>query len=281
MNILLVVNEKKDPEYKLANHVIEYIADRASVYMEEKCRKNAPKGAIYVSLDNMYDNIQLVLVLGGDGTMLSVANDVSKRNIPVIGVNLGRLGFLAEIEQDELERGIDELFSGAYRVEERMMLEAYLTNGETKNALNDIVITRANSFLKTLELDVYIDGEYVDNFKADGIIISSPTGSTAYSLSAGGPIVDPSLETVIITPICPHKMYCRTIIAPPDKTITIKHKASSNDTAVVAADSVILGKLHADESITIKEASVKMKLIRLNGHQFFGALQKKLFKKES
>ena len=280
MNILLIVNEQKDPEYRIAAEVVACIGDRADVIMEQNNGRNIMK-AVSMQEQEAYDKADVILVLGGDGTMLSVAAKAAKRKTPVIGINLGRLGFLADIERDELENGLNKLFAGEYVIEERMMLEAVLSGGEKSTAINDVVITRANSFLKILELDVYIDDEYVDDFKADGIIIATPTGSTAYSLSAGGPIVDPSLDMMIVTPICPHKMYCRTIIVPPEKVITIKCKATSRDDAVVAADSAVLGKLCAEETVTVRASSETLKLIRLEGSQFFGALQKKLIKKES
>ena len=281
MNILLVVNEQKDPNYNLASRVVELIGNRAVVYMDSKLKAGNISGVTYVDTNDAYGCADLVLVLGGDGTILSVAAEVSARNIPIIGINLGRLGFLSAIEPNELEEGLNKLFAGEYQIEERMMLTAKLADGKEAIALNDVVITRANAYLKILDLDVYIDDAYVDDFKSDGVIISTPTGSTAYSLSAGGPTVDPSVESMIITPICPHKMYCRTIIAPPDKAITVKCKVASGDDAVVAADSAILGKLCANDSVTVKAASVKLQLIRLNGDQFFGALRKKLMKKES
>lgn len=281
MNILLVVNDQKDPNYILASRVVDFIGNRATVYMESKFQASNIPGVTYLNEKDLYCRADVVLVLGGDGTILSVAAEVSTRSIPIIGINLGRLGFLSSIEPNELEEGLNKLFAGDYTIEERMMLEAKLARGEEAIALNDIVITRANAYLKIVDLDVYIDDAYVDDFKADGIIISTPTGSTAYSLSAGGPIVDPSVESMIITPICPHKMYCRTIIAPPDKTITVKCKVASGDDAVVAADSAILGKLSPDDSVTVKAAPVKLQLIRLSGDQFFGALRKKLMKKES
>jgi len=280
LNILLIVNEQKDPEYRIAAEVVACIGDRADVIMEQQNGRNIMK-AVSMQEQEAYDKADVILVLGGDGTMLSVAAKAAKRKTPVIGINLGRLGFLADIERDELENGLNKLFAGEYVIEERMMLEAVLSGGEKSTAINDVVITRANSFLKILELDVYIDDEYVDDFKADGIIIATPTGSTAYSLSAGGPIVDPSLDMMIVTPICPHKMYCRTIIVPPEKVITIKCKVTSRDDAVVAADSAVLGKLCAEETVTVRASSETLKLIRLEGSQFFGALQKKLIKKES
>ena len=221
------------------------------------------------------------MVLGGDGTLLSVAKEASNLNLPVIGINLGRLGFLAEIEREEIEEGLNKLFAGDYEIEERMMLHAVLLDGKETTALNDIVVTRASSTLKILDLDIFIDDEYVDDFKADGIIVATPTGSTAYSLSAGGPIVDPSLNSMIVTPVCPHKMYSRTIIVPPEKTVTVKCKAAIDNEAVVAADSEILGKLSGNETVVIQIAQKNFKLIRFKGYKFFSVLHNKLVKKES
>lgn len=279
MNILLVVNEQKDPKYELAKKVAYIIGERAELFVPEKEEQINIENVKTMS-ENEYSRLDMMLVLGGDGTLLSVAKSASELGIPVIGINLGRLGFLAEIEKDELESGINRLLSGDFMIEERMMLSAELLSGEKTTALNDIVVTRATSSLKILDLDVYIDDEYVDDFKADGIIISTPTGSTAYSLSAGGPIVDPSLESMIITPVCPHKMYSRTIIVPPEKTVTIKCKITPDNEAVVAADSEILGKLFGNETVTIKISPKKFKLIRFKGYKFFGVLHNKLVKKE-
>jgi len=279
LNILLVVNEQKDSEYRLSNRVAAIIGNRASLFLDGTHKEVLIQGAKKIS-KNDYSMIDVILVIGGDGTLLSVAKTAVRLDIPVIGINLGRLGFLSEIEQDEIEDGINKLLEGDYFIEERMLLCASLTEQQETIALNDIIVTRANATLKILELDVYIDDEYVDDFKADGIIISTPTGSTAYSLSAGGPIVDPSLDSMIITPVCPHKMYSRTIIVPPEKTIKVKCKTSIDNDAVVAADSEILGKLLCNESVTIRVAQQKFKLIRFKGYKFFGVLHNKLVKKE-
>lgn len=284
MNILLVINEQKDPEYILANHVSDLINNRAKLFVDEKYRiadlRNVKK--LDKNLDkNQYSEIDIILVMGGDGTLLSVAGIAAELGIPVVGINLGRLGFLTEIEVDKLEDGLDRLLAGDYVTEERMMLCAELLNGKKTVALNDVVVTRANSTLKILDMDIFIDREYVDDFKADGIIIATPTGSTAYSLSAGGPIVDPSLNSMIVTPICPHKMYSRTIIVPPDKIVTVKCRAAADNDAIVAADSEILGKLSEDESVVVRIAQKKLKLIRFTGYKFFSVLHNKLVKKES
>ena len=281
MKIVLTVNKQKDAEFVLANKIISLIGTQADVYIDDAFYDEKLKNVIFAPKESLYDGADFILVLGGDGTILSVARVAAEKDIPVLGINLGRLGFLAEIEQNALEEGLKSLFSGAFVIEERMMIEADLGDGKPSKALNDIVITRANVSLRILELDVSIDEEYLDDFKADGIIIATPTGSTAYSLSAGGPIVDPALPCMTITPICPHKMYSRTIIIPPTKTVTVTCKSSSGNEAVVAADSEILGTLSEDESVTVKLSSNKLKLIRLNGDCFYGALRRKLMKKES
>ncbi len=280
MNILLVINEQKDPGYVLANQVSELIGTRANLFIDGKHRSASVKNAKKIS-ENEYAGMDVILVLGGDGTLLSVAKEASNLNLPVIGINLGRLGFLAEIEREEIEEGLNKLFAGDYEIEERMMLHAVLLDGKETTALNDIVVTRASSTLKILDLDIFIDDEYVDDFKADGIIVATPTGSTAYSLSAGGPIVDPSLNSMIVTPVCPHKMYSRTIIVPPEKTVTVKCKAAIDNEAVVAADSEILGKLSGNETVVIQIAQKNFKLIRFKGYKFFSVLHNKLVKKES
>ena len=280
MNILLVINEQKDPGYVLANQVSELIGTRANLFIDGKHRSASVKNAKKIS-ENEYAGMDVILVLGGDGTLLSVAKEASNLNLPVIGINLGRLGFLAEIEREEIEEGLNKLFAGDYEIEERMMLHAVLLDGKETTALNDIVVTRASSTLKILDLDIFIDDEYVDDFKADGIIVATPTGSTAYSLSAGGPIVDPSLNSMIVTPVCPHKMYSRTIIVPPEKTVTVKCKAAIDNEAVVAADSEILGKLSGNETVVIQIAQKNFKLIRFKGYMFFSVLHNKLVKKES
>lgn len=281
MKIVLTVNKQKDAEFFLANKIVSLIGSRAEVYVDDAFSDESLKNVKFAPSETLYDGADFILVLGGDGTILSVARVAAEKDIPVVGINLGRLGFLAEIEQETLEDGLNRLFSGEFVLEERMMIEADLGNGTTSKALNDIVITRANVSLRILELDVSIDEEYLDDFKADGIIIATPTGSTAYSLSAGGPIVDPALPSMTITPICPHKMYSRTIIIPPSKTVTVTCKSSKENEAVVAADSEILGTLSENESVTIKLSPHKLKLIRLNGDCFYGALRRKLMKKES
>ncbi len=280
MNILLIVNQQKDKNFELANDIIKIIDGRANIYVPENASNDILKGVYYIK-ECDYKKMDIFLVLGGDGTLLSISKLAAELDIPVIGVNLGRLGFLSEIEKENIKSDIEKLISGDFQIQERMMLEASLNNKKKVNALNDIIFARANSMLKILDFDVYLDDELVDNFKADGVIISTPTGSTAYSLSAGGPIVDPSMNVIIITPICPHKMYSRTIIVSADKKVQIKNCSSDETQTIIAADSEIIGEISKSDSVVIKAAENKFKLIRLHGFKFFGVLHNKLVKKEN
>lgn len=279
MNILLIVNQQKDKKFELANSIVEIIDGRADVYVREEEENALLKNVNYISSEE-YKKMDIFLVLGGDGTLLAISKIAAELRIPVVGVNLGRLGFLSEIEKENIKSDIEKILSKDFKVQERMMLKTGI-NGENKGlALNDIVFARGNSSLKILEFDVYIDDEFVDNFKADGLIVSTPTGSTAYSLSAGGPIVDPSMDVIVITPICPHKMYSRTIVVSSDKTVTVKN-CSDDAQTIIAADSEILGEISKNDSVVIKAADEKFKLIRLHGFKFFSVLHNKLVKKEN
>ena len=280
MKILLIENEQKDKDFVLANEIVKIIDGRAEVFAEEKIKTDKLLGVTYIS-EEEYRNMDMFLVLGGDGTLLSVSKTASHLQIPVIGVNLGRLGFLSEIEKENLENDVNKLLDKDFDIQERMMISAELHGKNDISALNDIIVARENSLLKILEFDVYLDDEFLDHFKADGIIISTPTGSTAYSLSAGGPIVDPSMDIIIITPICPHKMYSRTIIVSKDKKITIKNCSSDGTTAIVAADSQIVGSIINGEKVVIQKAQNNFKLINLHGFKFFSVLHNKLVKKEN
>ncbi len=280
MKILLITNEHKDKDFLLANEIVELIGNRAQVFAEEKIKNSKLSNVSYIAEEH-YGEMDIFLVLGGDGTFLSVAGSAAKLGIPVIGVNLGRVGFLSEIEKENLREDINKLLAEDFKIQERMMLSVEINGNEISTALNDIIVARENSLLKILEFDVYIDDEFVDHFKADGIIVSTPTGSTAYSLSAGGPIVDPSMDIVVITPICPHKMYSRTIIVSKDKKVTVKNRSSDDSSAIVAADSRIVGELQKDMSVTVKVSNDYFKLIKLHGYEFFSVLHNKLVKKEN
>lgn len=279
MKILLIANEQKDKDFAITNEIINIIANRAELYIDKSLENKKISGVKYIS-EKDYSIVDVFLVLGGDGTLLAISKTAAELNKPVIGVNLGRLGFLSEIEKENMKDDIEKLLKEDFKIQERMMLSAELKDANNLIALNDIVITRENSLLKILEFDVYIDDEFLDHFMADGVIISTPTGSTAYSFSAGGPVADPSMNLIIITPICPHKVYSRTIIVSDEKKITIKNRSTDESIAVVAADSQMIGTIKNGEAVTIKASKNTFKLIKLHGFKFFSVLHEKLIKKE-
>lgn len=180
------------------------------------------KEAKLMNIDNLSENIDIALVIGGDGTFLKAARFFSRYNIPILGFNMGRLGYLAQARPDEYEAIIKKLLKENYSIEKRLMLKA-----ANQIALNDVVV-KGENLNRTSTLDLFINNKKICSYVADGLIVSSPTGSTAYSLSAGGPIISPNLNCFIIVPICPHTLNTRPIVIPSDETIEIKIKEKGN-----------------------------------------------------
>ncbi|KEI14983.1 inorganic polyphosphate kinase [Clostridium novyi B str. ATCC 27606] len=223
-------------------------------------------------------NLDIIIVLGGDGTILRTARAVSKYGTPIFGINMGHLGFLTEVEISDFEEAIKKLSLQDYIIEDRMMLECNVNN-ENKNAkyisLNDIVISRG-TLSRILNYEIFIDDKLYTSFNSDGVIISTPTGSTGYALSAGGPIIYPTLEVMSVIPICPHSMKNRSIMIESDSKIDIKinHKRESVFLTLDGQEAIELDKC---EEIIIKKCSFKCKLIRIHGYDYFEVLRKKIF----
>ena len=196
-HIAVIPNAKRDTDYTYTKKLLSLLSGKANILMPDTAQ--CFEGVSYASLDEVAVRAELAIVLGGDGSILSVADALSKAGVPILGINLGHLGFLAACEPEHMESAIEKLLTGDYRIENRSMLHAELIRpGRTNasfDALNDIVISRA-SFTKLLSLQVYADDVLLDEFVADGVIISTATGSTAYSLSAGGPILAPELAAI-------------------------------------------------------------------------------------
>ncbi|MCE5194269.1 MAG: NAD(+)/NADH kinase [Nitrospiraceae bacterium] len=220
----------------------------------------------------------VVIVLGGDGTLLSVARLVCKNNIPILGINLGGLGFITEVQVSELHEVIGRLLSGQFQCEERVMLHAQLQRekkiiGEY-SVLNDIVINKS-ALARIVDLETYVDRKCVTTFKADGLIVSTPTGSTAYSLSAGGPILYPTIASIIITPICPHTLTNRPIVIPDNVLIEIVLKSSSED-VFLTLDGQVGMPLKKDDIVKIKKSLYTTKLLIPPDRDYFQVLRTKL-----
>ncbi len=217
--------------------------------------------------------ITFMISMGGDGTILSLIHKYATLDAPVLGINLGHLGFMADVPLSDLYPSLQDLLGGSYTVEERLVLEGRTAQGERSFAVNDIVIHRAiNPSL--VELDIHVDGLYLNTFEADGIIIATPNGSTAYSLAAGGPIVTPTLNAVVITPISPHTISNRPLVLTADQEIQIQY-LSEYAPVEVCSDGLILQTLKTGETYRIARSHKKFKLVNLLRRDYFSTLRSK------
>ena len=225
--------------------------------------------------DKLQESVEGVFVLGGDGTLIRAAGMVSRKGLPLIGVNLGHLGYLCELEESNIYFAIEEIMRGNFFVEERMML---CGTGIANTALNDIVISR-KGVLQLVELIVSVNGEYLNAFRADGIIVATPTGSTGYSMSAGGPIIDPKARMILITPINAHDLNSKSIVigAEDEVTIELKSRQTLKDEKVdVNVDGEFALELSAGDSITIQASEQKTKIMKLSKISFLEILRRKM-----
>ncbi|MBI5848358.1 MAG: NAD(+)/NADH kinase [Nitrospirae bacterium] len=222
--------------------------------------------------------VEVVLVLGGDGTMLSVTRLVACAGIPVLGINLGSLGFLTEVHKEDIYAAVEEMLSGRCVMEERLMLKTTLRRGaevmDQVLVLNDVVINKG-ALARIIDLEVSIDQSYVTTYKADGLIISTPTGSTAYSLSAGGPILYPTIENIVLTPICSHTLTNRPIVLSDKVSISIKLRSSSED-VFLTLDGQVGCALKTGDIIEVVKADCKARLLVAGGRGYFDVLRTKL-----
>ena len=222
--------------------------------------------------------VDMVIVFGGDGTMLGVTRLIGDRGIPILGVNLGGLGFITEVNRDELFDVIDEMLSGNCSIEERIMLTARVNrNGKAAadfTVLNDVVINKG-ALARIIELETYISNNYVTTFKADGLIIATPTGSTAYSLAAGGPILYPTLNSIVLTPICSHTLTNRTIVLPDNVTVLVTLRSARED-VYLTMDGQIGFSLQKDDTVEIMKAAYTTKLLIPSQRDYFQVLRTKL-----
>ncbi len=224
------------------------------------------------------DDIDALLTLGGDGTLLRGARYIDGRDIPILGVNLGRLGFLTSCGSDELETALKNLARGNYTADPRMVLSAAASDGtgaETHQwrALNDVALHKGG-FARVVRLRISINDDAIGTYAADGIVISTPTGSTGYSLSAGGPVVDPTVESIIITPVSAHTLAIRPLVIPPDAIVTIE--PASPTELLVTIDGQVGTRLVQNEKLTVKRADKAVRLVRFAGTTFFEKLRVKL-----
>ena len=278
----IITNKDKDPGFQTTRFVKEYLEKRG-----KKCtiRENmVESGGNYKYTDaaGIPDDVDCVLVLGGDGTLLQASRDLTERDLPLLGINMGTLGYLAEVDRKGIEPALERLLAGEYQIVSRMMIsgEVYHQGQKVMEdlALNDIVIGRYGR-LRIIDFKIYVNGEYLNRYSADAMVISTPTGSTGYSLSAGGPIVSPEASMLLMTPVAPHTLNTRSIILPDDAEITVEmlpgHSRSGDD-AEVTFDGDTSVRLTCTDKVVIRKAVKKTRLIKINQISFLEVLRTKM-----
>lgn len=280
MNTIGIVAIKGKPEALIVARDLVYLLEQRGiqVFLEESIAKKMgrPESALPVSA--FADQVELVCVLGGDGTLLGIARMLAGHSLPILGINLGTLGFLSEAEPDDLPLAVDNLLSGRYDIEERSMLEAKLVrDGEvlaTFTAMNDIGIAKG-AFCRIIQCGVFVDEHYVVTFNGDGLIVSSPTGSTAYSLAAGGPIVAPNVNMLLLTPVAPHSLTARPIVCSGDQLIRIEVDAKHKDMGL-SIDGQLGYELEGGDQIFVKKSPYITPLVKWKTGNFFETIRRKL-----
>jgi NAD+ kinase len=231
-----------------------------------------------IARQELPEHTDLLIVLGGDGTLLSAARLAVDRGVPILAVNLGGLGFLTTVSQDELFSILDEIFANKHRISERVMLASEVVRGGSitrqQMALNDAVLNK-EAVARIMDLELRVDGEYVTTYKADGLIVSTPTGSTAYSLSAGGPVVYPIVDAFVITPICPHTLTNRPIVIPDSVTIEIGFESGENS-AFLTLDGQVGIELSQGDRVVLRKAPNRLRLVRPSKKTYYQILRSKL-----
>lgn len=268
----LITNEAKDPQGVFTKKIADVIEKRGG---EAVCVANE-KQALEAQGEA---GVDCALVLGGDGTLLRAARNITDSRIPLLGINLGTLGYLAEVESACAEEAIEKLLADEFVREERMMLTGRMAGAlEEQYALNDIVISRCGS-LQILDVRIYVNDRFLNDYCADGVIVATPTGSTGYNLSAGGPIVEPSARLLLLTPICPHTLNTRSIVFSPEDEITVEiPKGKDGHEQVVEAnfDGSNTVTLRTGDRIQIRRSDRTTGIVRLNTESFLTVLHKKM-----
>lgn len=261
--VVLITKPKKPQVARVASELIEWFTKKkvkASVDPETAAKAD------------------LAVVVGGDGTLLAAARLLGNRQIPILAINQGGLGFLTEVTMEELYPALERVLEGRFVTERRMMMDVAVMRAGKKmasyRALNDVVINKG-TLSRIIELEARVDGQYVSRFRSDGLIVATPTGSTAYNLSAGGPIIFPSMSAMVVTPICSHTLTNRPIVLPPGVKIDITLR-SSQDEVYVTVDGQVGLELQKDDHLTVEKSDVAVKLVAPTDKNYFDVLRGKL-----
>ena len=282
-HFLIYTNKLKDKDMKVTDRICSYLSDKGhkvTILSEEKLQKETREKCRLSGTNS--SEADCMLVLGGDGTVLQAVRDTMGSGVPILGINLGTLGYMTEVEPTEVETALDRLIAGDYETESRMMHsgKVLFQNGEIREgwALNDIVFARSGS-LQILKFNIYVNGQFLNSYHADGMIVTTPTGSTGYNLSAGGPIVEPRARLIVLTPICPHSLNQRSIVLSPEDCVEIELPRGREDrqqTTEVSFDGNYGIPLNEGDRIRIIRSDMVASFIRLNKISFLDVLHKKM-----
>ncbi len=278
-NFVIITNLHKDPELKISNQVMEYIKVKGGNAINLQSLSPKVEKFEDLSYDKIPEDTDCIIVMGGDGTMIRVVRKTRKMDIPIIGINLGTLGYLCEFDRKTMYQGIDKLLSGECIVEKRLMVKGYRKNEtQGRTALNDIVV-HSTGWLAILRINVYVNGQFLATYEGDGVIISTPTGSTGYNLSAGGPIIEPGANILALTPINAHNLNSKGIILRADDVIEVElvpRRSAKDDTAYVSCDGDRFTTLNAGDRFVIEKAVHTIKICKVNKQSFLEIMRKKM-----
>ena len=272
-----VTNIEKDPTLQETKKMVDFVLKKGcEVYVSENFSDVHPD-VIATSSSEMYKSVDFVVVIGGDGTILRVARSAAIFDTPILGINFGTLGYLADVEKINAIDAIEKVLNGDFTIENRMMLEPYVERGcvshEINLALNEVCITNSVCS-RMIKLSVEVNGEYFDTFRADGIIVSTPTGSTAYNLSAGGPILSPHTELMTITHICPHTLYARPFVIDGNDVVRIRVQSNYNNVQM-SCDGQSTVQMKNDDVIIVKKSRYVTRIIKTTNMNFYDILRRK------
>lgn len=270
---LIVTNDGKDTEQTVTRQVVKLLEEAGKVCV--LCQKDENKKIIESSVPKEVD---CAVVIGGDGSLIEVARLFWEKEIPILGINMGTLGYLTEVEVGGIDAAVRQLAAGDYVLERRMMLKGIFEDGRSDVSLNDIVVSRKGE-LHIIHFRLYVNGELLNDYEADGVVLSTPTGSTAYNLSAGGPIVEPTASLIVITPICSHALNTRSIVLSSDDEIVIEigpGRNGSREEVYVAFDGADAVSLKTGDKVTVRKSGASTTMIKLSKVSFLETLRGKM-----
>ena len=279
--IAIVASLRKRRAVPVVRSVVGWLEDhRLQPVLRQDVAERLRRPDLGRSAEDVMEGASLALALGGDGTILATARLAAPHGIPILGCNLGGFGFLTELAESELMEALPQVLAGKHQVRERMMLEGELVRDGTPRhgflGLNDVVITKG-AFSRLLRLEIEVAGEQLGVFTADGVIVATPTGSTAYSLSAGGPVVSPEVEALMVTPICAHTLSARPIVVPSGEEISVRVSTLQPDQEMmVTIDGQEGVPLESGDTMRVRKASVAARVVHLTGPSFFAKVRTKL-----